>query len=102
MVCAMQRSGASEAMKQHRREYLMEASGLGVFMLSACAFVTLIVHPAFPVVHAVGDPHLRRFLIGKRIALVDRDVRGTPDAERKESRWRSVAPLPGQRRDVLV
>jgi hypothetical protein len=45
---------------------------------------------------------LRRFLIGKRIALVDRDVRGTPDAERKESRWRSVAPLPGQRRDVLV
>jgi aquaporin Z len=60
----MQRSSASETMKQHWREYLMEASGLGVFMLSACIFVTLIEHPGFPVMHAVDDPYLRRLLIG--------------------------------------
>jgi aquaporin Z len=42
----------------------MEASGLGVFMLSACLFVTLIQHPNFPVAHAVDKAYLGRALIG--------------------------------------
>jgi NADPH-dependent 2,4-dienoyl-CoA reductase/sulfur reductase-like enzyme len=37
------RSGGSAlaAVRQHWPEYLMEAIGLGLFMLSACLFVTL-------------------------------------------------------------
>jgi aquaporin Z len=65
----MQRFGAIEALAQHWREYLMEASGLGAFMLSACAFVTVIQHPAFEVAHAVEDPVVRRALIGVPMGL---------------------------------
>lgn len=37
-----------EAMKKHWREYLMEAWGLGTFMVSACAFGVLFFHPGSP------------------------------------------------------
>lgn len=48
----------------HWREYVIEAGLLGAFMVSACAFTTLIEHPASPVFHAVPDPFLRRLLTG--------------------------------------
>jgi len=48
----------------HWREYVIEASLLGAFMVSACAFTTLIEHPASPVFRSVPDPFLRRLLIG--------------------------------------
>jgi len=32
----------------HWREYLMEAGGLSLFMLSACVFTTLTEHPGSP------------------------------------------------------
>ena len=38
-----------EALQHHWPEYLMEAAGLGIFMLSACIFGTLLEHPASPV-----------------------------------------------------
>jgi len=47
----------------------MEAAGLGIFMLSACAFTTLLEHPASPVRQAIGDPVLRRLLIGCAMGL---------------------------------
>src|SRR5262249_27858824 len=53
-----------EALTHHWPEYLMEAAGLGIFMLSACAFTTLLEHPTSPVRQAVGDPVLRRILLG--------------------------------------
>ena len=34
-----------EAIKKHWREYLMEAWGLGTFMVSACAFGVILGHP---------------------------------------------------------
>jgi aquaporin Z len=34
-----------EAIKKHWREYLMEAWGLGTFMVSACAFAVILGHP---------------------------------------------------------
>jgi aquaporin Z len=37
-----------EALKNHWQEYLMEAWGLGAFMVSACAFGVLFFHPASP------------------------------------------------------
>ena len=37
-----------EALKNHWQEYLMEAWGLGTFMVSACAFGVLFFHPDAP------------------------------------------------------
>jgi aquaporin Z len=55
---------AGRALATHWREYLMEAAGLGLFMISACAFVLLVEHPASGVRQALEDPWLRRCLIG--------------------------------------
>lgn len=47
-----------------RAEYLMEAALLGLFMISACAFVVLLEYPASPVRAAIPSADLRRLLIG--------------------------------------
>src|SRR6266849_3489081 len=57
------------ALKHHWPEYLMEAAGLGLFMLSACVFTTLLEHPASPVRLAINDSLLRRILIGLAMGL---------------------------------
>src|SRR5688500_1859179 len=48
----------------HWREYLIEVAGLGLFMLSAAGFATLLEHPASPVRHALSDAFTRRVLTG--------------------------------------
>jgi aquaporin Z len=48
----------------HWREYAIEATLLGLFMVSACGFAVLLFHPNSPVTSAIPDPTLRRFLIG--------------------------------------
>lgn len=47
----------------------MEAVGLGLFMVSACLFTTLIEYPGSPVSQAIADPFLRRLLIGLAMGL---------------------------------
>lgn len=51
-------------LRAHWPEYLIEATGLGVFMLSACLFTALLFHPASPVASTVTTPILRRLLMG--------------------------------------
>jgi aquaporin Z len=58
-----------EALRGHWPEYLMEAWGLGTFMISAGAFVTLIEYPGSPVQQAIADPDIRRALIGLAMGL---------------------------------
>lgn len=58
-----------QAAKYHWPEYLMEAAGLGLFMVSACLFATLLEHPVLPVRQALPDPLLRRFLMGLAMGL---------------------------------
>jgi aquaporin Z len=53
-----------EAVRAHWPEYLMEAAGLGAFMVSACAFVTLLEHPLSPVHAAFPSAVARRVLVG--------------------------------------
>jgi len=57
------------ALKQHWPEYLMEAGELGLFMLSAGLFATLMEYPGSPVRQAVSDPFLRRALMGAAMGL---------------------------------
>lgn len=47
----------------------MEAFGLGLFMLSACSFGTLLGHPYSPVRQAIPDATLRRILMGAAMGL---------------------------------
>jgi aquaporin Z len=53
----------------HFIEYALEAAELGLFMVSACTFTTLIEHPASPVRALIAEDALRRALIGALMAL---------------------------------
>jgi aquaporin Z len=53
-----------DALKRHWPEYLIEAGGLALFMMSACSFGSILEHPSSPVRKAIGDPVLRRALMG--------------------------------------
>ena len=58
-----------DALKKHWPEYLIEAGGLGVFMISACAFGALLEHPSSPVRQALADSFVRRILMGMAMGL---------------------------------
>ncbi len=51
-----------EAIKNHWQEYLIEAWGLGAFMVSACAFGVVLFNPNSPLISL--DPMLRNVLMG--------------------------------------
>ena len=53
----------------HWPEYVIEAGALGCFMLSACAFGTLLGAPGSPVVSAVPSPFARRVVMGALMGL---------------------------------
>jgi aquaporin Z len=54
----------TRALRRHWPEYLMEAWGLGTFMLSACLVTALLEHPASAAHRALADPAARRALVG--------------------------------------
>ena len=58
-----------QGQSDHWREYLMEAAGLGVFMISACVFTALFEHPGSPVRQWFGNAFLRRTIIGVGMGL---------------------------------
>ena len=49
---------------EHWPEYASEGLGLGLFMLSACAFGTLLAHPESPVVRLIRNQTVLRVLMG--------------------------------------
>jgi aquaporin Z len=54
----------TEALATHWPEYLMEAAGLGVFMISACVFSVVLFHPSSTVAQSVRSEAGRRVLMG--------------------------------------
>ncbi len=50
-------------------EYLAEALGLGIFMISACVFGVLLFHPAAAGVRHIPDPMARGALMGLAMGL---------------------------------
>jgi aquaporin Z len=57
------------ALRRHWPEYLCEALGLGLFMLSASLFGTLFEHPGSPLRQAIDEPLLRRVPVGLAMGL---------------------------------
>jgi len=62
-------AGLSAALVQHWPEYLMEAAGLGFFMISACLFGTLLEHPSSGLHRLIPDAMMRRGLMGLAMGL---------------------------------
>lgn len=60
---------AAWALARHWPEYLIEAWGLGLFMISAAVFATVLEYPGSPVHQAIGDPGVRRTLMGMAMGL---------------------------------
>jgi aquaporin Z len=56
-------------LRRHWPEYLIEATGLGFFMISAGLFGTLLEYPHSAVHQAIVNPLLRRFLVGLAMGL---------------------------------
>jgi aquaporin Z len=56
-------------LRRHYPEYLMEASGLGFFMISAAVVTAVLEHPASPIRQAISEALLRRFIIGVAMGL---------------------------------
>jgi len=54
----------ADALRHHWPEYVIEAAGLGLFMVSAFMFGALLEHPASLAHQAIPDPLARRFLMG--------------------------------------
>ena len=59
------------ALKRHWPEYLMEAFGLGLFMVSACAFGTLLEYPGSFAHQAIPDATARRVLMGAAMGITN-------------------------------
>ncbi|HWT03737.1 MAG TPA: aquaporin [Pyrinomonadaceae bacterium] len=57
------------ALRNHWPEYLIEAAGLSLFMISACLFAALLFHPASPIHTAIGSPTFARILVGAMMGL---------------------------------
>jgi major intrinsic protein len=73
------RSGSGvpgNALRAHWPEYLAEAAGLGLFMVSACVFGTLLGHPDSAIVRALPDPVGRRVLMGAIYISVEAPISG--------------------------
>jgi aquaporin Z len=60
---------ALSRMRRHWPEYAMEAFGLGLFLIAAAAFATLIEHPSSPLRAAVPHAAPRRVLMGLAMGL---------------------------------
>ncbi len=61
--------GALESLRLHWPEYLIEASLLGAFMVSACVFGALYEFPHSPVHQAITSGFLRRILMGMSMGM---------------------------------
>lgn len=59
----------SDIVREHWPEYLMEAVGLGLFMISAAVMTSLIEYPHSPLHALLPDPVVRRVLIGIAMGL---------------------------------
>ncbi|MFB2834924.1 MIP/aquaporin family protein [Floridanema evergladense] len=58
-----------DTLRRHYPEYLMEAAGLGIFLISASLVTALLEYPTSPLRQAITDPLVRRFSIGVAMGL---------------------------------
>ncbi len=89
----VRRTSWRDALSRHWPEYLMEGAELGLFMLSACAFVILLEHPASPVHQAIASDVLRRVLIGLAMGLTAIAIIYSPIGQRSGAHFNPSVTL---------
>jgi aquaporin Z len=68
----------TDALKYHWPEYLIEGACLGLFMVSAFTFGTLLEHPASPIHQIIPNPLFRRLLMGIAMGLTSISIIYSP------------------------
>ena len=82
------------ALARHWPEYLMEAAGLGLFMVSACAFAILFFHPGSPAASLLpSGPLLHRALTGVAMALTASGLIYSPWGKRSGAHFNPAVTL---------
>lgn len=71
----------------------MEGAELGLFMISACAFVVLLEYPTSPVYQTIPDPVLRRILIGIAMGLTAIGIIYSPLGQRSGAHFNPSVTL---------
>jgi aquaporin Z len=71
-----------QSLRAHWPEYVFEALGLGVFMLSACLCTALLEYAGSPVHQAITDATLRRALLGLGMGLTATGIVYSPWGQR--------------------
>src|SRR5262245_15900348 len=84
---------SGDALRAHWPEYVAEAAGLGLFMVSACAFGTLLGHPDSPVVRVLPDPVARRVLMGLAMGLTAIGLIYSPWGQRSGAHFNPATTL---------
>ena len=81
------------ALRRHWPEYVMEGVELGLYMISACAFVVLLQYPTSPVHQAFPDPALRRVLIGIAMGMTAIGIIYSPLGQRSGAHFNPAVTL---------
>src|SRR5262245_8947982 len=82
-----------DALRRHWPEYVMEGAELGLFMISACAFVVLLEYPVSPVHQAIPNSALRRTLIGLAMGLTAIGIIYSPLGQRSGAHFNPSVTL---------
>ena len=85
-----------QTLRRHWPEYLMEAAHLGLFMLSACVFTTLLYHPGSPIAEwfrGVESETLRRLSMGTAMALTAATIVYSPWGRRSGAHLNPIVTL---------
>ena len=88
-----------QALREHWPEYLMEGAHLGLFMLSACVFATLLYHPGSPVGpgstlgQGLEAGTLRRLVMGLAMALTGVAIIYSPWGRRSGAHFNPAVTL---------
>src|SRR5215475_8948665 len=77
----------------HWPEYVMEGVELGLYMISACAFVVLVQYPTSPVHQALPDSTLRRVLFGIAMGVTAIGIIYSPLGQRSGAHFNPAVTL---------
>jgi aquaporin Z len=81
------------AFRRHYPEYLIEAAGLGIFMIVAAAITTIVEHPNSPLHQEIAEPLLRRSLIGIGMGLTAISLIYSPWGKQSGAHFNPVVTL---------
>lgn len=58
-----------KALRHHWPEFLFEASGLAIYMISLCLFTTIFKYPGSPIQQLITEPFIRRMFLGSIVGF---------------------------------